>query len=65
MTNAAQINSEYWLCHGPEDGGSGPTLVGEAETIFHMSFDISHLSSLRRQDDLCLVESKCAQRTTN
>jgi hypothetical protein len=43
MTNAAQINSEAKLCHGPEDWDGDQPKVGGAVsskvgTIFHLSF---------------------------
>jgi hypothetical protein len=29
MSNAAEINSDQYLCHGPEDGEEDQPLVGE------------------------------------
>jgi len=34
MTNAAQINSEQQLCHGPEGGAADQPLVGDAAGIY-------------------------------
>jgi hypothetical protein len=34
MTNAAQINNDDSLCHGPEDGASDQPLVGDGCSAF-------------------------------
>jgi hypothetical protein len=34
VTNAAQINSEHELCHGPYGGSGNQTLVGGVGIIF-------------------------------
>jgi hypothetical protein len=33
MTNAAEINSERQLCHDPEGGAKGQSLVGEGGAL--------------------------------